>query len=76
MIIIIPFFFLNKILNKKGILLLTKGQIDKAFNIFKAIIESPDNANNIPALLGKVFINRFFSIIIYNFNLLIYIYII
>jgi len=38
----------------KGILLLTKGQIDKANNIFKAIVETPENANNIPALLGKV----------------------
>jgi len=41
-------------IKQKGILLSTKGQTDKAFKIFKAIIESPDNANNIPALLGKV----------------------
>ncbi|OUM70506.1 hypothetical protein PIROE2DRAFT_56800 [Piromyces sp. E2] len=41
----------------KGILLLTKGQIDKANNIFKAIVETPENANNIPALLGKACIS-------------------
>lgn len=34
--------------------MLTKGQMDKAYNIFKAIVETPENANNIPALLGKV----------------------
>lgn len=45
----------------KGILLLTKGQLDRANNIFKTIIESTENANNIPALLGKAcisFINK------------------
>ncbi|ORX47625.1 TPR-like protein [Piromyces finnis] len=41
----------------KGILLLTKGQIDKANNIFKAIVDTPENANNIPALLGKACIS-------------------
>jgi len=27
--------------------------MDKAYNIFKSIVETPENANNIPALLGK-----------------------
>ena len=34
--------------------MLSRGQMDKAYNIFKSIVETPENANNIPALLGKV----------------------